>query len=176
MNLKRFILFAIILFIIWFLIAWPYDFQNSVMNWQTFYIGIGVAFFVSFLTVRNMSKINFFNKAPKFNIMRLVWFLYYILLFLWLCLIANIDVAYRVLNPKLPIRPGIVKIHTNLKNPIAIAALANSITLTPGTLTMDVTEDGDLYIHWINVVTEDIEEATKIISSSFEKILVKIFE
>ena len=63
---------------------------------------------------------------------------------------ANIDVAYRVITGK--INPGIVKISPNLKSDAAITLLANSITLTPGTLSVDIDENNnDLYIHWINV-------------------------
>ena len=174
MNIKRFFSITIIMFVIWLFISWPFDFIKKIMNWQTFYIGLVVSLFVSFITIRYMSEIKY--KSKKFNLMKIVWFLYYIIVFLWLCLKANIDVAYRVLHPKLPINPGIVKVHTKLKNPIAIAALANSITLTPGTLTVDITEDGFMYIHWINVLSEDIDQATKYIVSSFENILLKIFE
>jgi multicomponent Na+:H+ antiporter subunit E len=77
----------------------------------------------------------------------------------------------------LPIKPGIVKIKTKLKKDSAITVLCNSITLTPGTLTMDVNEDrGELYIHWINVKAENVDEATEKISSVFEKILTEVFE
>ncbi|MBA3043635.1 cation:proton antiporter [archaeon] len=63
---------------------------------------------------------------------------------------ANLDVAYRVLTGK--IKPGIVKISPNLKTDLGITLLANSITLTPGTLSVDIDEkNNDLYIHWINV-------------------------
>jgi multicomponent Na+:H+ antiporter subunit E len=63
---------------------------------------------------------------------------------------ANIDVAYRVISGK--INPGIVKISPNLKSDLGITMLANSITLTPGTLSVDIDEENnDLYIHWINV-------------------------
>jgi multicomponent Na+:H+ antiporter subunit E len=63
---------------------------------------------------------------------------------------ANIDVAYRVITGK--IKPGIVKISPNLKTDLGITLLANSITLTPGTLSVDIDEkNNDLYIHWINV-------------------------
>ena len=63
---------------------------------------------------------------------------------------ANIDVAYRVITGK--INPGIVKISPNLKTDLGITMLANSITLTPGTLSVDIDEEkNDLYIHWINV-------------------------
>ena len=52
--------------------------------------------------------------------------------------------------------------------------LANSITLTPGTLTIDIKED-TLYIHWIDVKTEDIDKATENIVRKFEKYLEKIY-
>jgi multicomponent Na+:H+ antiporter subunit E len=81
-----------------------------------------------------------------------------------------------VLHPQLPIKPGIVKVKTNLKSPIARVALANSITLTPGTLSIDITDDGYFYIHWIYVFSDDIEVATQKIVSQFERILIKIFE
>jgi multicomponent Na+:H+ antiporter subunit E len=54
--------------------------------------------------------------------------------------------------------------------------LANSITLTPGTMTVDMTDDGYLYVHWINVKSDDIEEATRHIVSKFEGVLRRIFE
>jgi multicomponent Na+:H+ antiporter subunit E len=90
---------------------------------------------------------------------------------------ANFDVAYRVVHPKLPIKPGIVKVKTKLKSDTGLTFLANSITLTPGTMSVDIDkENGYLYIHWINVKSTDIEKATEIIVSRFEKILEKIFE
>jgi multicomponent Na+:H+ antiporter subunit E len=87
---------------------------------------------------------------------------------------ANFDVAYRVIHPKIPIKPGIVIIKTELKQDFAKMLLANSITLTPGTFTLDVVGD-KLLIHWINVQSEDEVEATKIIGERFEKYLRVIF-
>ncbi|MGA1821049.1 MAG: Na+/H+ antiporter subunit E [Thermoplasmatota archaeon] len=70
---------------------------------------------------------------------------------------ANLDVAYRVITGR--IRPGIVKISPNLKTNLGRTILANSITLTPGTLTVDVDErKGDLYVHWINVKDTKTDE------------------
>jgi multicomponent Na+:H+ antiporter subunit E len=98
-------------------------------------------------------------------------------LFIWECIKANIDVAYRVLHPSLPINPGIIKIKTNLKSDTALTFLANSITLTPGTMTVDIDGDnGILYIHWIDVKAKETEAATQTISERFEKVLAKIFE
>ncbi len=62
---------------------------------------------------------------------------------------ANIDVACRVITGK--IRPGIVKVPTGLRNDFGLALLANSITLTPGTLSVDVDEKNNLYVHCINL-------------------------
>jgi multicomponent Na+:H+ antiporter subunit E len=89
---------------------------------------------------------------------------------------SNIDVIFRVLHPKLPIRPGIVRIETKLKSPMARMILANSMTLTPGTFTVDM-KDNILYIHWIEVCCEmDREKTTQEIAGNFEKILAKIYE
>jgi len=58
---------------------------------------------------------------------------------------------------------------------LAKTFLANSITLTPGTLTVEI--DGqDLYIHWIYIATDDPEEQTRIIVERFEPMLKEIFE
>lgn len=73
---------------------------------------------------------------------------------------ANFDVAYRVITGK--INPGIVKIKSGLKTDFGVTLLANSITLTPGTLTVDIDEKtNDLYVHWINIdksVLEKLDE------------------
>jgi len=104
-----------------------------------------------------------------------LWFALYIPYFLYYCVKANLDVAFRVLHPDLPIRPGIVKVTTDLKGDLAKTFLANSITLTPGTLTVDIIGQ-DLYVHWINVTTDDPQERTETIVRRFERILKEIFE
>ncbi|WGS64850.1 Na+/H+ antiporter subunit E [Marinitoga aeolica] len=87
---------------------------------------------------------------------------------------ANFDVAARVLNPALPLNPGFVKIPTKLKGNVGKLTLANSITLTPGTLSIDA-DDDYIYIHWIDVKGETPEEYQKHVSSKFEKILGGIY-
>jgi multicomponent Na+:H+ antiporter subunit E len=80
----------------------------------------------------------------------------------------------------LPIKPGNVKIKTSLNKDTARTILANSITLTPGTMSVDINPDkNEYYIHWIDVASSnprDVNENTKKISSVFEKILKEIFE
>jgi multicomponent Na+:H+ antiporter subunit E len=91
---------------------------------------------------------------------------------------ANIDVAYRVITGK--INPGIVKISPDLKTDLGITMLANSITLTPGTLSVDIDEEkNDLYIHWINVKKEALHKKPvdcKYICGNFEKWVRRVVE
>jgi multicomponent Na+:H+ antiporter subunit E len=81
---------------------------------------------------------------------------------------ANIDVAGRVLQPSLPIKPGIVRIRTSLATPLARLLLANSITLTPGTMTVE-TRGNEFFIHWMAVREDDPEGATRAIAARFER-------
>lgn len=91
------------------------------------------------------------------GILRSIWFL--LILFKEM-IVANLDVAYRVLHPRMPIRPGIIEVKPGLKSDMGKLLLSNSITLTPGTLSMDW--DGEsLFIHWINVNEEDPESSVK---------------
>jgi len=110
-----------------------------------------------------------------FQPQRYFWFIIYIIIFAWECLKANFDVAYRVLHPDLPIKPGIVKVKTDLKTNIGRTTLANSITMTPGTITVDMIDDY-IYVHWIYVSTTDPEKYAEKISGRFEKYIKRIFE
>jgi multicomponent Na+:H+ antiporter subunit E len=75
---------------------------------------------------------------------------YYVALFLWELLTANVDVAYRVLWPSMPIEPDVVAIPLRVETDAAVTTVANSITLTPGTLTMDHDDDTNtLFVHGI---------------------------
>jgi multicomponent Na+:H+ antiporter subunit E len=82
---------------------------------------------------------------------------------------ANFDMARRVLTPSLPLKPAVVEIQTSLQSELGKLLLANSITLTPGTLTIDVIGDRML-IHWIDAQPgEDIMHATREIAAGFER-------
>jgi multicomponent Na+:H+ antiporter subunit E len=106
---------------------------------------------------------------------RYFWFIIYLGVFIWECIKANLDVAYRVLHPAMPIRPGIVKVKTTLKSDLAKTLLANSITMTPGTISVDIIDDC-LYIHWIYVRSEDPLVYTGMITGAFEKYIKRIIE
>uniref|UniRef100_A0A7V4E456 Na+/H+ antiporter subunit D n=1 Tax=candidate division WOR-3 bacterium TaxID=2052148 RepID=A0A7V4E456_UNCW3 len=162
--MSRKILFFITAFILWLLLSFN-------LNYDEFIIGV-LASLASAIIFGGY----FIEKPIKiFQIHRWFWLLIYIPIFAYKCLEANLDVALRVLHPGMPLKPGIIKIKTNLKTEIAKTFLANSITLTPGTMTCEI-EGDTLYIHWIWVKEEDEEKAKKLIAQTFEKYLKRIFE
>ena len=151
---------------VWLFLTWPPDAQHLI-------VGILVSALAAFMTG------DMFTKRPHhfISVKRYVWFLYYVPLFVWECIKANIDVAYRIAHPDVPIHPGIVKVKTELKSDTALTFLADSITLTPGTMSVDIdAENGFLYVHWIEVKGIDVQKATGIIVKKFEVVLKKIFE
>jgi multicomponent Na+:H+ antiporter subunit E len=166
----RRLVYFILAFVIWILLTWPI--ANGKIDVQFVIAGVIASVIAAILFHEMLPREHHIFISP----VRIFWGLVYLPVFFYYVVKANLDVVYRALHPKMPIKPGIVKIKTNLKTDSAITALANSITLTPGTLTVDLTDDGYLYVHWINVKSDDVEEATKRISQRFEWFLQKIFE
>jgi len=161
----RFVLF-ISGFLSWILLTWSLDIQYIISGIA---IGILVALFTADMFPDNP---NIFHNPGRY-----LWFFYYIPVFCWECLKANLDGAYRVIHPDLPLKPGIVKVKIRLRSETGITFLANSLTLTPGTMAVDVDrEAGFLYIHWIEVKSKDIEKNTELIVRRFEDILLRIFK
>lgn len=163
-RLSKYILTLISLFILWILLT-------STLAWEELTAGLIFSAFIALFGYSYFTEKRFSGITLK----KIFYFLLYIPVFFWEMIKANFDVAYRVVHPKMPIRPGIVQIKTNLKSDIAKLILGNSITLTPGTLTIEIVKD-NLLIHWINVRTEDIDQATDIIGKRFEKYLKVIFK
>jgi multicomponent Na+:H+ antiporter subunit E len=166
----RRLIYFVLTFIVWLLLTWPFTAEG--IDVQVVIAGLVAAFVVAILFHEILPQEHHVFISP----VRIFWFLIYMPVFFYSVILANFDVMYRALHPKMPIKPGIVKIRTKLKSDSGITALANSITLTPGTLTVDVAEGGYLYIHWINVKSEDIEQATRQIARRFEWFIQKIFE
>ena len=165
--MKRKIVLFLVAFVTWSLLNWVPDYQHLIT-------GVFVSLLVAVMSGDLFIKRPYVLKHP---LRYWYFFVHYLPTFLWECIKANIDVAYRVVHPNLPINPGIVKVKTILKSDTALTFLANSITLTPGTLSVDIDkEDSVLYVHWIDVKAKDVEATTKIIVERFEKILKKIFD
>jgi len=159
------IVYFIIAFAFWLLLTFSVDWQHLV----TGAVVCGVTAVV-------FGKISIARPRKLFQPQRYFWMVLYVFVLLWECLKANLDVAYRVLHPAMPIRPGIVKARTSLKTDVGKTFLANSITMTPGTLTVDMTGEGELFIHWINVKENFTGRGKEMIVKRFERILKRVFE
>ncbi|MEW5707769.1 MAG: Na+/H+ antiporter subunit E [Pseudomonadota bacterium] len=95
--------------------------------------------------------------------------------FLWDIVVANVAVARIILSPGLRVKPSFLALPLSLTNPYAIAVLAGMITMTPGTVSVDLSPDGrTLWIHALNV--EDPEGAVAEIKRRYEEPLKELFE
>ena len=162
-RIKNFIYLFIFLITIWLALT-------TTFQWQELSVGILISLVLASFLNKNYLKLG----LPPLSIKRIIFFILYIFVLFIEIIKANFDVAYRVIHPKMPIKPGIIIIKTELKQDIAKMILANSITLTPGTFTLDIKGD-ELLIHWIYVRSEKIDESTKIIGQKFEKYLKVVF-
>ncbi len=170
-QLARLVLFAAA-YLFWLLLVWPVSPYDGQLLWGDIAVG-AVAAAVVALVMRDVVSHQFGRLLEP---ARYFWAAVYLVVFGYYVVKANLDVAYRVLHPSMPIRPGIVKVRSKLRSDSARTALANSITLTPGTLTVDITADGIFYVHWINVVSIEEEDAARQILGRFEWFIQKILE
>ncbi len=107
---------------------------------------------------------------------RCLYLLAYVPVYIWAEVKAHAGVIYRILHPRMPIRPGIVRVPTELRTDVGITGLANSITMTPGTLSVDVDERKPcLYVHWIDAKVIEPERTHDAIARRFEHYLKVTF-
>ncbi len=151
------------LYILWIIFVGSFDVQELIA-------GAVVAAFAAVLSSRVLEQADLKLPSPA-RLGRAVLFLGVLAVEI---VRANLDMARIVSAPRIAIKPGIVKVRTTLKSPLARLILANSITLTPGTLSVDVKGE-DLFVHWVNVEADDHEAATRKIVAGFEKHLEVIF-
>ena len=162
--MRRFVSAFIITLALWVLLTW-----EEIVEQGMFPLAIGIAAcFIIALASRNLFP------AISFHPRRVIFFIIYIPALLWEIIKSNVDVAYRVLHPGMPINPGIVRVPVTLQSQYGKTMLANSITLTPGTLTLDVSGQ-NFYVHWLNIQTYVPEEAAEIITGRFMSLLKRVF-
>ena len=158
-HFKAKILGFLTLWGVWLILTAPWNLQEAAA-------GALIAGLASFLPLFPPNPLGDLKLNPR----SIGYLLVYMVVFLKALVLSNLDVAFRVLNPRMPIAPGIVKVKTRLKTPLGRFMLANSITLTPGTITVDMVGE-DIYVHWISVADADPEKATAAIVGGFEKYL-----
>ena len=143
---------TILLFLVWVGLT-------SSLDLQELFVGAIVSFVIAKYFTKDSDEC-ILSAIPRY--------LRFIPVFIKALVQANIDVAKIVLSPKLPTNTGIVKLHTSLERDYDKLLLANAITLTPGTITLDL--DGeDLYVHVLNLKTLDRAVLQKEIIDDWEK-------
>src|SRR3972149_2090801 len=80
---------------------------------------------------------------------KIIRFIKYLPWLLWQIALSNVDLVYRTLHPKMPIEPVVIEFDTPLRTDMGITILANSITLTPGTVTLEANNKGGFIVHAI---------------------------
>lgn len=130
-----------------------------------FLFGFVVSFGLLWLTQRLMKPSNYFAKVSQV--------LGFVLFFLVELILANLRVALVVLSPRPAIRPAVVAIPLDVRSDAEIALLANLLTLTPGTLYLDVSKDRcTMYVHTIFV--DDLDQFRRRIKQGFERRVMEI--
>jgi multicomponent Na+:H+ antiporter subunit E len=156
--MKNRFLSNILLTFIWVAITGEFQFLNYVF-------GFVLSFLILYVITKGRGSAKYFKIVPKL--------LSFVLYFLWELLRANLQVAYDVVTPTFYMRPGIVRVPLDAETNLEITLLANLITLTPGTLSLDVSDDRKvLYVHAMYL--SDKQKFIDDIKNGFEKRLLEI--
>lgn len=152
-------LINVLLAVIWVMVTGFYGGLNLVFG---FLLGA----FVLYLIREQVGSVGYFSRAGR--ILRLL------LLFLYELVMSAIRVAITVLTPRMNVRPGIFAYRLKVDRDFEITLLANMITLTPGTLSVDVSDDQKyLYIHAIDC--SDPDATRRDIADGFERRILEAF-
>ena len=152
------ILLHVVLALVWMFLSHSYNPSSFIVGYL-----LGILLLLGFR--------KFFNS--RFYMQRVWAVIKLFFLFIKELIMANISVLKVILKPKLDMKPGIFALETELKNPWEITLLANLITLTPGTLVIDVSDDNKvLYIHAMDI--NDVQSDIDAIKNSFEKAIMEV--
>ncbi len=157
MNIKHFIATYLIVLAFWLLLSAHFD---------TFHVGAGI---VCSGVVAYASHDLLFTGTGNHGLTKTLRFIAYLPWLIYQIVLANIDVAKRALSPRMPIDPRVVTFKTTLKSDVARTALANSITLTPGTVTIDIVDD----VFYVHAIAK--EPADDLLKGAMERKVAHIF-
>ena len=160
----------VLCFCFWLLLTWSFKVQELA-------VGAVVSLAVALFAAR------FFVHEKAFwlaNPVKLGGLLLYVFIFLGELIKANVDMAKRCFGGCKNINPGIVRVPVDVKSEYGQSMLANSITMTPGTITLDIAEDDEgqnyYYIHWIDVASTEAEKAGELIKGRLERGVRRVWE
>jgi multicomponent K+:H+ antiporter subunit E len=149
----------LLLFVVWLLLTNSYSIGNLLL---ALVLSIIIPWLVRDIR-SNTLKVEKPLKTPR-----------YVLVLLKDIVVSNVIVAIQVLGPKENLKPGFVAIPLDIREPLPITLLASTISLTPGTVSTEVSEDySTLYIHALNVPDE--QALIQQIKQRYETPLKEIF-
>ncbi len=161
----------VVCYVFWILLTWSFAVQELVAG---AIVSLAVALFAARFFIHE--KAGWLAQPAKFFSCLGFW----LVTFPIELVKANVNMAKICFGGCKDINPGIVKVPTAMKSDYGLAAVSNSITLTPGTITMETAEDGDgqnwLYVHWINVEETDPEKAGEAIKGTLERGLRRVWQ
>ncbi len=156
---KKFLILFLLLYSFWIILSLPENvFSKTGVNdiLQHLIAGIFISIFVTIIFYEKFLKA---EELYVFKIESLYRFFKYCIRLLWDIVLAGIDVANRVLRINMLISPAIVEVKTPLKDDCTITINANSITLTPGTITLDVKKEDGGCIFWVHCISNEAADS-----------------
>lgn len=147
------------------LLALAWMFLNGDLEFLNFIEGFIISFIIIWISTHATKSADYISRIPK-----LFGFIIY---FIYEIIIANLKVAYDIITPKHIMKPAIIAVPTDAKTDAEITILANLITLTPGTLSLDVSTDKKIiYVH--SLYTTNTDEFISEIKNGLEKKLLEV--
>lgn len=147
-NIRNTVSHIFLLMLFWVLLSGYFD---------LFHLSLGLISIAIVVMVNSkLRNYNYFNEpTDSSEKLRPARFIYFIIWLLWEIVISSFKVAYLIIHPRMPIKTGLINFKTNLPHMNAKVILGNSITLTPGTVTIEI-NDNDFLVH--SLTSEDIED------------------
>lgn len=151
-------LWSILLAFIWAAVTGRFSLSNVL-------VGMILGHVVLFVAQPIMGPSNYFRRIHHV--------LGFALFYLWELILSNLRVAYDVLSPKIHARPGVLAIPLEAKTDAEITMLANLITLTPGSVSLDVSSDRRfLYLHAMYI--DDLEKYRESLKATTERRVLEV--
>jgi multicomponent Na+:H+ antiporter subunit E len=151
--LRNTLIEAFLLMAFWLLLSGHYDRMH--ISFGVF--SVFLVILINYPLRKNLYTLEEKSESQRLSILKLM---IYIPWLLWQIIIASLQVAYVVLHPRCPIDPSLVRFKTGLQNTSAKVILGNSITLTPGTITLQIEQDEFLVHSLMDVSCSGIIDGT----------------
>lgn len=148
-------------------LALVWTFLQGELRGGNFVVGLVLGYLIIAIAERALGESSYVKR-----VWRLVRFVAFVL---WDIFTASLSLAWLIVQPAPNLRPGVVKVPLDAKGDVTIATIANLITLSPGTLTLDIAGDGSaLYVH--AMVLEDAVSFRQSVKDGYERRVIEVAE